>query len=134
MLYEEMKALLDNLKNECRHSSEFSFPKSDSTSVTPSPTNIISQNMVENDPEQCFLPLKDSNDELRKKIVELFVQLSELKSFVALNLTAFTKILKKYDKIADRNLKRKYIANRVGMSYPFKTENKDGVESQHSKY
>lgn len=62
--------------------------------------------------------------ELRKRTIDLFVLLSELKSFVALNLTAFAKILKKYDKITSNNLKRYYTSTYVSKAYPFKTTTK----------
>ncbi|KAI8063821.1 SPX domain-containing protein [Gongronella butleri] len=91
------------------------------------PPNIVTQNMAETDPEQdehmegghpqAFL-------ELRKRTINLFVLLSELKSFVALNLTAYSKILKKYDKITGSNLKRYYLATFVQQAYPFKTATK----------
>ncbi|CAO3591616.1 unnamed protein product [Absidia cylindrospora] len=62
--------------------------------------------------------------ELKKRTVDLFVLLSELKSFVALNLTAFSKILKKYDKITGNNLKRHYLSTYVNQAYPFKSPTK----------
>ncbi|KAI9286110.1 SPX domain-containing protein [Umbelopsis sp. AD052] len=62
--------------------------------------------------------------ELRKRVVDVFVLLSELKSFVALNLTAFGKILKKYDKITNSDLKRTYIADIVNRTYPFSNNTK----------
>ncbi|KAG0167080.1 low-affinity phosphate transporter [Apophysomyces sp. BC1034] len=97
------------------------------------PANILSQNISETDPEQAhLLPrhpawVKASEAEeleLRKRTIDLFVLLSELKSFVALNLTAFSKILKKYDKITNNNLKRYYVANCVNKAYPFKSSTK----------
>jgi phosphate transporter len=100
------------------------------------PANIISKNVAETDPEQNRVPLlqrrgslkmvsswpRESIDdvvELKKRTVDLFVLLSELKSFVALNTTAFAKILKKYDKITNNNLKRYYTSAHVGKAYPF---------------
>jgi phosphate transporter len=57
---------------------------------------------------------------LQKRTVDLFVMLSELQSYVTLNHTAFSKILKKYDKITDNALKPYYLANYVDAAFPFK--------------
>ncbi|KAI8993417.1 SPX domain-containing protein [Pilobolus umbonatus] len=110
------------------------------------PPNIISKNVNDTDPAAEFLlPTDDSTYhdpananrlpmwpreimhdvvELRKRTVDLFVLLSELKSFVALNLTAFAKILKKYDKITNSSIKRFYTSNYVTTAYPFKNSTK----------
>lgn len=107
------------------------------------PANIISKNVTDTDPASTadyppttpthiispnagrgpLWPREAMYDvvELRKRTVDLFVLLSELKSFVALNLTAFAKILKKYDKITNNNLKRYYISTYVSKAYPFKS-------------
>ncbi|RHZ77664.1 hypothetical protein Glove_174g69 [Diversispora epigaea] len=63
--------------------------------------------------------IEDQRIRLKKRTVELFVWLSELKSFVSLNNTGFSKILKKYDKITNSNLKDSYLNNVVNVSYPF---------------
>lgn len=109
------------------------------------PANIISKNVTDTDPISCenhtlggAMPASGSGSggpmwprdamydivELRKRTVDIFVLLSELKSFVALNLTAFAKILKKYDKITNNNLKRYYTSTYVATAYPFKTTTK----------
>jgi phosphate transporter len=90
------------------------------------PANIISKNINETDPAHIGYPRDVMYDiaELRKRTVDLFVLLSELKSFVALNLTAFAKILKKYDKITNNNLKRYYTATYVNKAYPFQSSTK----------
>ncbi|KAG2207497.1 hypothetical protein INT47_004245 [Mucor saturninus] len=104
------------------------------------PPNIISKNVTDTDPidhrtsAATHIPPPNSARgpmwpreamydvvELRKRTIDLFVLLSELKSFVALNLTAFAKILKKYDKITNNNLKRYYTSTYVSKAYPFKT-------------
>ncbi|KAI1823922.1 SPX domain-containing protein [Xylaria intraflava] len=59
---------------------------------------------------------------LKKRIVSLYVQLCELKSYVQLNRTGFNKILKKFDKIIDRDLRPKYMASAVDSAYPFLRE------------
>lgn len=99
------------------------------------PPNIISKNVTDTDPIDHITsatthgpmwPREAMYDvvELRKRTIDLFVLLSELKSFVALNLTAFAKILKKYDKITNSNLKRYYTSTYVSKAYPFKTVTK----------
>jgi phosphate transporter len=59
---------------------------------------------------------------LKKRIISIFVQLSELKSYVQLNRTGFRKVLKKFDKIVDRQLRDKYMASVVDPAYPFRAE------------
>lgn len=109
------------------------------------PANIISTNVTgtdfEHQPTHIAPPnsargpmwpreVMDDVVELRKRTVDLFVLLSELKSFVALNLTAFAKILKKYDKITNSNLKRYYISTYVARAYPFKSETKQRLNER----
>ncbi|KAI1359696.1 SPX domain-containing protein [Xylaria arbuscula] len=65
---------------------------------------------------------------LKKRIVGLYVQLCELKSYVQLNRTGFNKILKKFDKIIDRQLRAKYMETTVDGSYPFLRETMDHLE------
>lgn len=69
--------------------------------------------------EQAFSAFYSSGITLKKRAISLYVQLCELKSFVQLNKTGFTKVLKKYDKILDRSLKSKYVDKYVLPSYPF---------------
>ncbi|KXJ87126.1 SPX domain-containing protein [Microdochium bolleyi] len=56
---------------------------------------------------------------VKKRIVSLYVQLCELKSYIQLNKTGFSKVLKKFDKIVDRELRTKYISENVESAYPF---------------
>jgi phosphate transporter len=70
--------------------------------------------------EQAFSALFSSGITLKKRTIGLYVQLCELKSFIQLNQTGFKKVLKKYDKILDRNLKDKYLKQIVAPSYPFR--------------
>ncbi|CAG8484410.1 5880_t:CDS:10 [Diversispora eburnea] len=70
------------------------------------------------DRSESFLS-KDQRIRLKKRTIELFVWLSELKSFVSLNNTGFSKILKKYDKITNSNLKGSYLNNVMSEAYPF---------------
>lgn len=59
---------------------------------------------------------------IKKRIIGLYVQLCELKSYAQLNKTGFRKVLKKFDKIIDKNLRVKYMPSTVEVAYPFKPE------------
>ncbi|KAL8346523.1 hypothetical protein RB598_000429 [Gaeumannomyces tritici] len=59
---------------------------------------------------------------LKRRIVALYVQLCELKSYVQLNKTGFRKVLKKFDKICDRQLRQKYMESTVEPAPPFRPE------------
>ncbi|KFH48204.1 putative transporter-like protein [Hapsidospora chrysogenum ATCC 11550] len=61
---------------------------------------------------------------LKKRIISLYVQLCELKSYVQLNRTGFRKVLKKFDKILDKELKDVYLKTHVDTAYPFSDERK----------
>lgn len=71
---------------------------------------------------EAFSALYSSGITLKKRAISLYVQLCELKSFVQLNKTGFTKVLKKYDKICDRSLKSKYIEKFVTPAYCFRPD------------
>ena len=70
--------------------------------------------------ETAFSALYDSGITLKKRTISLYVSLCELKSFVQLNRTGFSKALKKYDKILNKNLRSQYIDECVNKAYPFK--------------
>lgn len=76
--------------------------------------------------------LFSSNIMLKKRIISLFVQLNELKSYVQLNKTGFRKVLKKFDKILDKELKSDYMNKHVETAYPFSEETKSAVEEKIS--
>ena len=65
---------------------------------------------------------------LKKRIISLYVQLCELKSYVQLNRTGFRKVLKKFDKILDKELKDSYLPTHVDSAYPFKDDTKKILE------
>jgi phosphate transporter len=69
--------------------------------------------------DMSFSVLYDSSISLKKRLVSIYVSLCELRSFIQLNRTGFTKVLKKFDKILDRKLKTEYIAEHVEPAYPF---------------
>ncbi len=59
---------------------------------------------------------------LKKRIIDLYVQLCELKSYVQLNKTGFRKVLKKFDKITERSLAQSYMDSTVLKAAPFRKE------------
>ncbi|KAK4204818.1 putative transporter [Triangularia verruculosa] len=67
---------------------------------------------------------------LKKKIIDVYVRLCELKSYSQLNRTGFNKILKKFDKICDRRLRSKYMSSFVDSAYPFKPETTKTLEEK----
>lgn len=77
--------------------------------------------------------LHSSGIMLKKRIVSLYVQLCELKSFVQLNKTGFRKVLKKFDKILDRRYRPVYMAKIVEPAYPFQDATIKGIEEHISK-
>lgn len=56
---------------------------------------------------------------LKKRLISTYVSVCELRSYIQLNKTGFTKALKKYDKILDRSIRRDYMNSVVAVSYPF---------------
>ena len=65
---------------------------------------------------------------LKKRTISLYVSLCELKSFVQLNKTGFSKVCKKYDKTLNRSLKSAYVKDSVTPAYPFKQETMQHVD------
>ena len=74
----------------------------------------------EDHPEDAVL--FSSSIMLKKRIINIYVQLCELKSYVQLNKTGFRKVLKKFDKIIDTHLRARYMATVVETAYPFRPE------------
>ncbi|KAL2018542.1 hypothetical protein VTK56DRAFT_754 [Thermocarpiscus australiensis] len=70
---------------------------------------------------------------LKKRMINLYVQLCELKSYIQLNRTGFSKVLKKFDKIIDRQLRPKYMDTFVNTAYPFRPETTKGLEERISQ-
>jgi phosphate transporter len=83
--------------------------------------------------EQAFASFYSSGIALKKRTISLYVQLCELKSFVQLNRTGFKKVLKKFDKILDRDLKNKYLETVVDLAYPFRPETTRHIEDNIGK-
>lgn len=72
--------------------------------------------------EGILTDLYDERITLKKRTINLYVSMVELKSFVQLNRTGFSKALKKYDKILNRNLRDKYISTSVESAYVFRNK------------
>lgn len=70
---------------------------------------------------------------LKKRIANLYLQLCELKSYAQLNKTGFGKVLKKFDKILDMDLKSDYIRTHVDTAYPFRDETKAVIDANIAK-
>lgn len=89
--------------------------------------------------DDALQALYDEGITLKKRVINLYVNICELRSFIQLNETGFSKVLKKYDKILDRKLKSKYINANVKPAYPFLqstmdhlTDNLQRVESAYA--
>ena len=117
-----------------RSRSSSDFPRRESLVTDDElPPNIISQNTADTDPEAALIMINNNGKdkaELKRHTVDVFVLLSELKSFVSLNATAFAKILKKYDKITNNELKRYYTSNYVSKAYPFRATTKQKLNAR----
>lgn len=70
---------------------------------------------------------------LKKRIISLYVQLCELKSYAQLNRTGFRKVLKKFDKILDKELMSGYMSAHVDTAYPFRDETKRVIDENIAK-
>lgn len=70
---------------------------------------------------------------LKKRTTSTYVSLCELKSYIQLNQTGFSKVLKKYDKILDRNLKDVYVKDAVKPAYPFRPTTMQQVDENIQK-
>lgn len=77
--------------------------------------------------------LYSSDIMLKRRIVALYVQLCELKSYIQLNKTGFRKVLKKFDKICNKSLRQKYMDNVVEPASPFRPEATKTVEENVGK-
>jgi len=90
--------------------------------------------------DMAFSALYDEGVSLKKRAISIYVSLCELRSFLQLNKTGFEKVLKKYDKILDRKLKRIYLDKYVCPAYPFQpstieklSQNLSSVEDVYSR-
>lgn len=88
---------------------------------------------LEDGNDQSFAALVESGMTLKKRIISLYVSLCELKSFIQLNKTGFSKASKKYDKTLDRNIKSTYLKLRVNPAYPFRPETMQHLDENIAK-
>jgi phosphate transporter len=80
-----------------------------------------------------YLDLYNAGIALKKRVISVYVSLCELKSYIQLNKTGFSKALKKYDKILDRNLRRTYLNGTVSPAYPFTDSTAHHVDENIAK-
>ncbi|RCH91994.1 low-affinity phosphate transporter [Rhizopus azygosporus] len=71
--------------------------------------------------------------DVRSQLILLYISLSELESYLELNRTAFEKILKKYDKVLERNLRPQYLNKMVMDSRPFMPQTMETLRGQLSR-
>lgn len=88
---------------------------------------------TDHDTNLQFSVLYDSGITLKKRTVSLYVSLCELKSFIQLNYTGFKKVLKKYDKVCNRNIRDSYMSKHVASSYPFRQSTVDHLDANIAK-
>ncbi|KAG0208567.1 low-affinity phosphate transporter [Mortierella sp. NVP41] len=67
---------------------------------------------------------------LRRRLVDTYMLLSELKSYVALNYLGFQKIVKKHDKLARCTTLARYMSTVVDYSAPFQAESRQQLDAQ----
>ncbi|KAF9379732.1 low-affinity phosphate transporter [Podila verticillata] len=67
---------------------------------------------------------------LRRRLIDTFMLLSELKSYVALNYLGFQKIVKKHDKLARCTTLSRYMSEVVDLSAPFQAESRQQLDAQ----
>ncbi|OCH89601.1 Sodium/sulfate symporter [Obba rivulosa] len=65
----------------------------------------------------------------KRRITNLYVAVTALKSYVELNYSGFRKILKKYDKVTDSQLQARYMHEVVEQAPPFRRESKDRIQN-----
>ncbi|KAI7874373.1 SPX-domain-containing protein [Lichtheimia hyalospora FSU 10163] len=64
----------------------------------------------------------------RARCTDVYIMLSEIKSYVQLNHEAFRKILKKWDKITGARLQTTYCKNVIDVAHPFQQSRLDEIE------
>ncbi|KAJ5084711.1 hypothetical protein NUU61_009290 [Penicillium alfredii] len=83
--------------------------------------------------DQDFLALYNNGVSLKKRLIEVYVSLCELRSFIELNKTGFSKALKKYDKTLYCSLRRDYLNTVVYPAAPFTDNTMAAVDSNIEK-
>ncbi|PRP76963.1 hypothetical protein PROFUN_14664 [Planoprotostelium fungivorum] len=72
-----------------------------------------------------------SKASLKERLIDIFVKLSEIRSFADLNWEGIRKALKKYDKVTGNNLKTEYLDNVASQASPYQKENVHKVKEAH---
>ncbi|KAJ8326874.1 hypothetical protein BDV3_001507 [Batrachochytrium dendrobatidis] len=70
--------------------------------------------------------LRNHRQRFQKRVIGLFVVLCELRDYVDIHETGFSKVLKKYEKVVGAKLKHSYMA-KVELSYPFLNRTKEAL-------
>ena len=83
------------------------------------PAESADSRVLEHERDPHVSALYDAGVTLKKRAISIYVSLCELRSFIQLNKTGFSKALKKYDKILDRSMRRGYMNSTVSIAYPF---------------
>ncbi|KAK4555512.1 low-affinity phosphate transporter [Recurvomyces mirabilis] len=83
--------------------------------------------------DDALQALYDEGITLKKRLVNLYVNVNELRSFVQLNEKGFTKVLKKYDKVLDRDLKKKWVNDNVKIAAPFQSNASEALADHVAK-
>lgn len=91
----------------------------------------IEDNSDDDDPYDGFANF-ETQIGMKKRVIAMYVELCELRSYTALNATGFTKALKKYDKTLNRSLKCDYL-KKVNERFPFLEPSKDKITAQINK-
>ncbi|KAF7424746.1 low-affinity phosphate transporter [Pleurotus ostreatus] len=69
----------------------------------------------------------------KRRITTQYIALTSLKAYVEVNYSGFRKILKKYDKVTDSNLKDRYLHEVVERALPFTQASKDRLNDAISR-
>ncbi|KZT40472.1 SPX-domain-containing protein [Sistotremastrum suecicum HHB10207 ss-3] len=93
------------------------------------PSSSTASNSVQGAPGTVWTSNSDYATDVRllfkRRITQLYIHLTSLKSYVELNHSGFRKILKKYDKVTLNELKDQYLHEVVESAYPFLQSSRD---------
>lgn len=92
----------------------------------------VEDNSDEDDDPYDGFASYESQIAMKKRIIAMYVELSEFRSYITLNSTGFTKALKKYDKTLNRALKKDY-SKKVNEKSPFLEASKTKLNNQINK-
>ncbi|OUM55301.1 hypothetical protein BVG19_g4811 [[Candida] boidinii] len=70
--------------------------------------------------ERDLKPSIQHSTTFRKRVVTIFIKLSEIKSFIELNKMGFSKVCKKFDKVLNESIRDEYMESLPSNSYIFK--------------